>query len=53
MDNGKFDQKCILQTCKPTAYQLHKGDIVRYQSASAGGFGSPLERSLEMVREDV
>ena len=53
MENGEFGKGCILQTCKPTAYPLKTGNVVRYQSAAAGGFGSPLERDPEMVRKDV
>lgn len=53
MEGGEFGNGCLLQTCKPTAYPLKKGDVVRYQSAAAGGFGSPLERDPDRVRKDV
>lgn len=52
-DHGKFGLNCILQTCKPTAFPLKAGQVVRYQSASAGGFGSPLERDPKNVHRDV
>ncbi|MBI5921817.1 MAG: hydantoinase B/oxoprolinase family protein [Betaproteobacteria bacterium] len=53
MEGGTFGLNCILQTCKPTAFPLEPGKIVRYQSACAGGFGNPLERDPELVRKDV
>lgn len=53
MEKGKFGQNCILQTCKPTAFPLEPGRVVRYQAACAGGFGNPLERDVELVRKDV
>lgn len=38
---------------KVSSYTLHKGDIVRIMTGGGGGFGNPLERDPEKVREDV
>ena len=32
---------------------LKKGDVIRLQTAGAGGWGNPLERDPEMVLDDV
>jgi N-methylhydantoinase B len=33
--------------------QMNNGDILRVQVAGAGGWGNPLKRDVEMVRNDV
>jgi len=38
---------------KVSAFPLKKGDIVRCQSATGGGFGDPLDREVERVKRDV
>ena len=32
---------------------LHSGDVIRIHTASGAGYGDPLQRDLELVREDV
>ena len=32
---------------------MKKGDVIRLQTAGAGGWGNPLERDPEMVLDDV
>jgi len=34
-------------------YQMHKGDLVRFVSGTGGGYGNPLERSVDKVCQDV
>ncbi len=38
---------------KITRYPLRRGDLVRLITGTGGGYGDPLDRPLEMVREDV
>jgi N-methylhydantoinase B len=38
---------------KVSAFPLRRGDIVREESAGGGGYGDPLDRDPERVREDV
>jgi N-methylhydantoinase B len=33
--------------------QMKRGDILRVQVSGAGGWGNPLERNIELVRDDV
>jgi N-methylhydantoinase B len=47
---GKEDERAYQKT---SALPLAPGDVVSVRTGGGGGFGSPLERDAEMVREDV
>ena len=38
---------------KFSGYASRAGDVMAYYSPCGGGYGNPLERSAEQVREDV
>ena len=38
---------------KTNAFRLRKGDIVRAEAQGGGGYGDPLQREPELVRDDV
>ena len=38
---------------KVSGFKLQKDDVVVLESAGGGGYGPPLERSLELIEEDV
>jgi N-methylhydantoinase B/oxoprolinase/acetone carboxylase alpha subunit len=53
-DFRPFDQ--VFGVRSPTKFTnvvLHRGDEVRYRTPGGGGFGDPLDRDIELVREDV
>lgn len=47
---GKPDEQCYWKT---NMLPLKKGDIMQIQTGGGGGFGNPLERDRDAVREDV
>lgn len=48
--NGRHEVLPVLVT---EPYVLRKGDVFRHVSPSGGGYGDPLERTVEAVAEDV
>jgi N-methylhydantoinase B len=50
---GTWGQGTLLQTSKPTAYVLNKGEVMRIHTACAGGWGDPTEREIDAVLADV
>jgi N-methylhydantoinase B len=50
---GTFGNGTLAQTCHLVAFPVKAGQIYRYISAGAGGFGDPLERDPERVLRDV
>jgi N-methylhydantoinase B len=51
--NGVWGRGTLLQTSKPTAYVLNPGEIMRINTACAGGHGDPTERDVEAVLADI
>jgi N-methylhydantoinase B len=51
--NGTWGHGTLLQTSKPTAYVLSKGEVMRINTACAGGWGDPTERDPAAVLADV
>ena len=51
--DGVFGRGTRFQTAKPTSMPLKPGEVFRVHVAGAGGYGSPLERDVEMVLRDV
>jgi N-methylhydantoinase B len=47
---GRADERHLL---KVNALSLRAGDVVRVQTGGGGGYGNPLQRDPERVREDV
>ena len=45
--------KPVLWRGKLARYPLKRGDLARLVTGTGGGFGNPLERPIEMVKEDV
>jgi N-methylhydantoinase B/oxoprolinase/acetone carboxylase alpha subunit len=45
--------KAISLGCKIGSYPLKQGDIVQVRAGGGGGYGDPLERDPEIVRQDV
>jgi N-methylhydantoinase B len=52
-DAGTFGNGTLVQTCHLVAFPVKAGQIYRYISAGAGGFGDPLDRDPARVLRDV
>jgi N-methylhydantoinase B len=52
-EKGTFGNGTLTQTCHLVAFPVKAGQIYRYISAGAGGFGDPLERDPQRVLRDV
>ncbi|MFN8217856.1 MAG: hydantoinase B/oxoprolinase family protein [Solirubrobacterales bacterium] len=51
--DGEWGEGTLLQTSKPTAYEMKSGELMRVFTACGGGYGDPLERDVEAVLADV
>ena len=45
--------KTVSLGCKVASYPLKQGEIFQVRPGGGGGYGDPLERDPEMVRQDV
>jgi N-methylhydantoinase B len=45
--------KAVLRRGKLTRYRLRRNDVARLITGVGGGYGNPLERDPDLVREDV
>jgi N-methylhydantoinase B len=50
---GTWGQGTVLQTSKPTAYVLNRGEVMLIHTACAGGWGDPVDRDILAVLADV
>ncbi len=51
--NVATPQQCVSMPSKFSGYASKAGDVMAYYSPCGGGYGDPLERSEDQVREDV
>lgn len=49
--NPDTDKAVVIQ--KSTAYPLHDGDVISIRTGGGGGYGDPLDREPERVKQDV
>ncbi|MFC4349534.1 hydantoinase B/oxoprolinase family protein [Kordiimonas lipolytica] len=45
--------KCVSETAKLSKFPVLKNDVICIQTGNGGGFGSPLDRDRELVRQDL